>query len=51
MGTYMPHVKGADFVVVHSRRKPQNKIDGALRCARTSQQRRLTFAVPIVVSR
>jgi len=35
IGTYMPHVKGTDFVVVHTKRDPENKIDGTLRCART----------------
>jgi hypothetical protein len=35
VGTYMPHVKGTDFVVVHTKRDPENKTDGTLRCART----------------
>jgi hypothetical protein len=33
-GTYMPRVKGTDFVVVHTKRDPDNKTDGTLRCAR-----------------
>lgn len=36
VGTYMPQVKGTDFVVIHTRRDPEGKADGALRCARTS---------------
>jgi hypothetical protein len=35
IGTYMSHVKGTDFVVVHTKRDPENKADGTLRCART----------------
>ena len=35
IGTYMPHVKGTDFVVVHTKSDPENKTDGTLRCART----------------
>jgi hypothetical protein len=35
IGTYMPHVKGTAFVVVHTKRDPESKVDGALRCART----------------
>ena len=31
----MPHVKGTDFVVVHTKRDPENKIDGTLRCLHT----------------
>jgi len=38
LGTYMPQVKGTDFVVIHTRRDPEGKIDGTLRCARTSSQ-------------
>ena len=36
IGTYMPHVKGTDFVVVYTKRGPDNKTDGTLRCARTA---------------
>jgi len=36
IGTYMPHVKGTDFVVVYTKRGPENKTDGTLRCARTA---------------
>jgi hypothetical protein len=36
IGTYVPHVKSTDFVVVHTKRDPENKADGTLRCARTS---------------
>jgi hypothetical protein len=39
IGTYMPHVKGTDFIVVHTKRDPENKIDGTLRCARTPSLR------------
>ena len=39
IGTYMPHVKGTDFVVVHTKRDPENKVDGTLRCARTETSR------------
>jgi hypothetical protein len=35
LGTYMPQVKGTDFVVIHTRRDPEGKVDGTLRCART----------------
>lgn len=35
IGTYMRHVKGTDFVVVHTKRDPENKSDGTLRCALT----------------
>lgn len=38
IGTYMRHVKGTDFVVVHTKRDPENKSDGTLRCALTSPQ-------------
>jgi hypothetical protein len=38
VGTYMPQVKGTDFVVIHTRRDPEGKIDGTLRCARTRSQ-------------
>jgi len=36
LGTYMPQVKGTDFVVIHTRRDPEGKVDGTFRCARTS---------------
>jgi hypothetical protein len=39
LGTYMPQVKGTDFVVIHTRRDPEGKIDGTLRCARSSPSR------------
>jgi hypothetical protein len=32
---YMPRVKGTDFVVIHTTRDPEGKVDGTLRCART----------------
>jgi hypothetical protein len=35
VGTYMPQVKGTDFVVVHTKRDPEGQVDGVLRCART----------------
>jgi len=35
VGTYMPQVKGTDFVVIHTRRDPEGKVDGTFRCART----------------
>jgi len=35
LGLYMPNVKGADFIVVHTKRDPEGKLDGTLRCART----------------
>jgi hypothetical protein len=35
IGTYMRHVKGTDFVVVHTKRDPENRSDGTLRCALT----------------
>jgi hypothetical protein len=35
IGTYMRHIKGTDFVVVHTKKDPENKADGTLRCART----------------
>ena len=36
IGTYMPHVRGSDVVLVHTKRDPENKAgDGTLRCART----------------
>jgi hypothetical protein len=38
LGTYMPQVKGTDFVVIHTRRDPEGKVDGTLRCARTGSQ-------------
>jgi hypothetical protein len=31
----MPRVKGTDFVVIHTTRDPEGKVDGTLRCART----------------
>ena len=34
LGTYIPNVKGTDFIVVHTKRDPDNKTDGTLRCAR-----------------
>jgi hypothetical protein len=39
VGSYMPQVKGTDFIVIHTRRDPEGKVDGALRCARTTSQR------------
>ena len=39
IGTYMPHVKGTDFVVIHTKRDPEGKIDGTFRCARTPPPR------------
>ncbi|MGA2005074.1 MAG: hypothetical protein ABSG70_16935 [Terriglobales bacterium] len=36
IGTYMPNVKGTDFVVVHTKKDPEGRIDGVLRCARTA---------------
>jgi hypothetical protein len=39
IGTYMRHVKGTDFVVVHTKRDPENKSDGTLRCALTPSRR------------
>jgi hypothetical protein len=35
-GSYMPHVKGDDFIVIHTKRDPEGKGDGGLRCVRTS---------------
>jgi len=35
LGTYMPQVKGVDFIVIHTRRDPEGKVDGTFRCART----------------
>ena len=35
-GTYMPHVKGTGFVVVHTKRDPENKADATLAlCSRS----------------
>lgn len=39
VGSYMPRVKGTDFVVIHTTRDPEGKVDGVLRCARTPNQR------------
>ena len=38
-GTYMPNVKGTDFVIVHTKQDPEGKVSGALRCARSSPAR------------
>jgi hypothetical protein len=35
-GTYMPNRKGTDFVVVHTKRDPENHRDGTLRCVTLS---------------
>lgn len=35
LGLYMPKVKGTDFIVIHTKRDPEGKLDGTLRCART----------------
>lgn len=35
LGLYMPRVKGTDFVVIHTKRDPEGKLDGTLRCAHT----------------
>lgn len=35
LGLYVPNVKGTDFIVVHTKRDPEGKLDGTLRCART----------------
>jgi len=38
-GTYLPNVKGTDFVIVHAKQDPEGKVSGALRCARSSPTR------------
>jgi len=35
LGLYVPNVKGTDFIVVHTKKDPEGKLDGTLRCART----------------
>jgi hypothetical protein len=35
LGLYVPNVKGTDFIVVHTKREPEGKLDGTLRCTRT----------------
>lgn len=35
LGLYMPKVKGTDFIVIHTKRDPEGKLDGTMRCART----------------
>jgi hypothetical protein len=35
VGTYLLNLKGTDFIVIHTERDPEGKVDGVLRCART----------------
>lgn len=36
IGTYTPHLKGTDFVIIHTKRDPEGKVDQGISCARTS---------------
>jgi len=38
-GIYTPNVSGSDFIIIHTKKDPEGKVDGGVRCIRTSPPR------------